>query len=411
MENTADDPWYYFAYDEGWRIVATYRAADTSPKEQFVYHNAGLDGYGGSSAIDGMILRDKDANTAWIAASDGTLDERVYSSQNWRGDRVALIDDSADLVEEDRYSANGVPFGLPAGDADSDGDVDSADLTQIQTWIDGPTYDVRGDLDLDGDVDATDKTAATNNQGTTLGWGNLSASGVDNRKGYGGYELDPVLAYTTWHVRNRVLISDLGRWITRDPAGYVGGINLYQYVSSNPLVATDPQGLVTYWGGGPIGDYGRRTPPDPIPPPGSNLPLVPCGARRPAPQPIAPPGSGPGFAFGAAGFAIPLEGAAGTGVGISGIAATGVGVVVVGACTIGYLLNEIRKANKDTARFREKLRRPMPPPRRICETAYLACLETQIADGDFGDRCFNCRNKCYATGIWPVTTWDGKPCI
>ena len=44
--------------------------------------HAGLGGYGGSSAIDGVILCDKDANSAWSAASDCTLEERVYYCQN-----------------------------------------------------------------------------------------------------------------------------------------------------------------------------------------------------------------------------------------------------------------------------------------------------------------------------------------
>ena len=42
-------------------------------KEQFVYHNSGLHGAGGSGYIDAVILRDRDANTAWETASDGTL--------------------------------------------------------------------------------------------------------------------------------------------------------------------------------------------------------------------------------------------------------------------------------------------------------------------------------------------------
>ncbi len=62
-----------------------------------------------------MILRDKDANIAWSAASDGTLEERIYYCLNWRGDVVALIDDTADQVEQVRYSSYGVPFGLPMG--------------------------------------------------------------------------------------------------------------------------------------------------------------------------------------------------------------------------------------------------------------------------------------------------------
>jgi len=35
----------------------------------------------------------------------------------------------------------------------------------------------------------------------------------------------------------------LGRWIERDPAGYVDGPNLYAYVSGNPAVSVDPTGL------------------------------------------------------------------------------------------------------------------------------------------------------------------------
>ena len=242
VENTSDDPWYYFAYDERWRIVATFRDDDTDPKEQFVYHNAGPDGRGSSSYIDTVILRDKDANTAWSAASDGTLEERIYYCHNWRGDVSVLITDTGKMVEWVKYSAYGVPFGLPVGDVDSDGDVDTADTDQIQTWIDTPTYMVRADLDLDGDVDTTDKTIASNNSGTSLGWGVLSD--VGNRKGYAGYELDDALlaAYSLYHVRNRVLNSDLGRWLTRDPLEYVDGANLYAYVQSNPITGTDPTG-------------------------------------------------------------------------------------------------------------------------------------------------------------------------
>ncbi len=181
------------------------------------------------------------------------------------------------------------------GDQDSDGDLDSADVTAIQGWFPSP-YDVRADLDLDGGVTASDATLASNASPITLGWGNLSDRG--NRKGYGGYELDPVLSYTTWHVRRRVLISDLGRWLTRDPIGYVGGMNLYQYGSSNPLGNIDPFGLLPPpGGGGPLPGGGRRPVPETIFPPGYGFELqfVPCATSRPIPDPIAPPRSGLGF--------------------------------------------------------------------------------------------------------------------
>ena len=43
-------------------------------------------------------------------------------------------------------------------------------------------------------------------------------------------------------MRNRYYSPVLGRWISRDPIGYEGGINLYEYVVSNSAVYTDPSG-------------------------------------------------------------------------------------------------------------------------------------------------------------------------
>lgn len=42
--------------------------------------------------------------------------------------------------------------------------------------------------------------------------------------------------------RNRWFDSQLGRWLTRDPIGYEGGGNLYEYVKSKVIVAFDPFG-------------------------------------------------------------------------------------------------------------------------------------------------------------------------
>lgn len=42
---------------------------------------------------------------------------------------------------------------------------------------------------------------------------------------------------------------DTGRWLSRDPIGYAGGDNLYEYCGDNPIGGIDPGGT----GGSAIG--------------------------------------------------------------------------------------------------------------------------------------------------------------
>jgi len=45
-----------------------------------------------------------------------------------------------------------------------------------------------------------------------------------------------------YYVRNRTYSPTLGRWIQRDPIGYSGGINLYEYVGGRAANKADPNG-------------------------------------------------------------------------------------------------------------------------------------------------------------------------
>jgi RHS repeat-associated protein len=45
------------------------------------------------------------------------------------------------------------------------------------------------------------------------------------------------------YCQNRYYDPANGRWVTRDPIGYAGGVNLYGYCESGPVGATDPWGL------------------------------------------------------------------------------------------------------------------------------------------------------------------------
>jgi hypothetical protein len=188
--------------------------------------------FGRSSYIDAMVLRDRDADELWDAASDGVLEQRHYLCQNWRNDTALVATDAGALVENVKFSGYGNSFNAPAGDVNSDGAWDSTDAGLIGG---GGGYDVNKDIDMDGSVGAGDLTAADAVTGGyhTEGRGVLSAEEVFIRKGYAGYELDPVLTGSDGiaflhHVRHRVLSSYTGRWNTRpDAASMPNAANIY----------------------------------------------------------------------------------------------------------------------------------------------------------------------------------------
>ena len=70
-----------------------------------------------------------------------------------------------------------------------------------------------------------------------------------------------VSATRLYFVRNRMFLTDaegssVGRWLQRDPIGYEGGINLYEYVGGRAVVGLDPMGLAYLQGVGPIHEMG-----------------------------------------------------------------------------------------------------------------------------------------------------------
>jgi RHS repeat-associated protein len=66
-------------------------------------------------------------------------------------------------------------------------------------------------------------------------------NGLDWRHGFAGYLYDTHLG--VYHVRARTYDPRLGRWLQRDPIGYAGGWNLYEYTNGDPLSFVDPFGL------------------------------------------------------------------------------------------------------------------------------------------------------------------------
>ncbi len=76
-------------------------------------------------------------------------------------------------------------------------------------------------------------------------WTTATSSANANTTLYTGRELD--LATGLYYYRARYYSAELGRFVTQDPIGYEGGINLYEYVGGSPVSHTDPSGLWLGW--------------------------------------------------------------------------------------------------------------------------------------------------------------------
>jgi RHS repeat-associated protein len=147
---------------------------------------------------------------------------------------VAIVNQNAVLIERtscDATSGAGNARHHRMSDLNGDGATTTADRNILRNtnWGD---YGV-GDLNRDGIVDSADLAMLDNDTGGALPAGQLSAgaSGTDNIIGYAGYifnaEIPGAGLYT---VRHRHYAPDLGRWLSRDPLGYVDGMSLYEYV-------------------------------------------------------------------------------------------------------------------------------------------------------------------------------------
>jgi RHS repeat-associated protein len=73
----------------------------------------------------------------------------------------------------------------------------------------------------------------------------ISSSAIANSITYTGREFDAETGL--YHYRNRYYHAQLGRFLSRDPIGHSGGLNLYGYVGNAPLHFADPFGLKR-WG-------------------------------------------------------------------------------------------------------------------------------------------------------------------
>ncbi|RNC81192.1 MAG: hypothetical protein ED559_05165 [Phycisphaera sp.] len=215
----------------------------------FVHERTGQFYYG-DGGIDDACYRRIDAN-ADADYTDST-DSHWYLLRDIQGSVVAVVDETGALHERVHYDPWGqARYSWPGDfDGDGDGDVDATDggyytALTLPVAITNSSYNADLDLDFDGDIDLNDQTLFnTAGYKSALPAGSVSdRTGPDNPFGYASYLHRPET--NLYLARHRHYDPIDGRWISRDPLIYRDGMNLYQYVRSNPSRFSDSSGLHT----------------------------------------------------------------------------------------------------------------------------------------------------------------------
>ena len=200
-----------------------------------------------------------------IAVYDADTDAEYYYLLKELYTVAGLADAAGEIVELYDYDNYGavktyVPDQALAGkgDYDQDSDVDLIDFIRFQTCFTGDGGGLGEpdsgcevfDFDTDDDVDLTDLQAFwTCFAGPGARGGAMTPSALSvsmlNPYCFTGRRLDFIDTGNRqlYHYRARTYDPLHGRFNQRDPAGYVDGMNLYEYVGSTPLGTTDPLGL------------------------------------------------------------------------------------------------------------------------------------------------------------------------
>jgi RHS repeat-associated protein len=204
--------------------------------------------------IDDLVMRRLDRNLDSDFADAGeafhTLTDHMFSVR-------AVTEPNPNAVghlvrERFEYDSYGMPQQRHVADFTDDGQIDSGDLSIfVAAFMAG---EVGADLTLDGQVDSGDLAIAINwmvlapPPSVPDGWLSVPAHGVEGGTGsdlaigFDGYRFN--LETSQYEVRHRVLDPQLGRWLQRDPAGFLGlSWSLYQFALGMPAILTDPSGL------------------------------------------------------------------------------------------------------------------------------------------------------------------------
>jgi RHS repeat-associated protein len=249
------------------RAKVNYNMVGTSPDQQrTMYYNpswqlieeAVTDDYGtvdaadryvqylwGSRGLNDIVLR-RESRDLTNDTPDVTYELERYYCTDPQFTPVAIVKPQTGETRQPVSFLSYTPYGKvkhqPYCDIDGDGEVGYSDWMYVNQHLSTAEFGDT-DTDMDGDTDTNDWMRVNQNwDGDAVPDGTLSDPiDEDNIIGYCGYIFNS--EFSTYTARNRIYDPDLGRWLRRDPLGYVDGSNVYQYVSGRPMSLVDVFGL------------------------------------------------------------------------------------------------------------------------------------------------------------------------
>ena len=234
-------------YNDGWQLLeeridgeTPFQAAPDSDTDRHLQYVWGV------RYIDDILVHREDDD------ADGGYEYHWYHLTDVQYSNVALLNHTARIEERVRYDAYGKAYHSWGADVNGDRVVNINDTNDVNSGahygkgIHESGYEAELDLNRSGYVDVVDLIQVNSSYETALAEGVLSADDYGNTIGFSSYVYN--VHTELYLVRFRCYDTALGRWIERDPLGYIDGMNVYEYVRGQPLTAVDPYGLVGWFG-------------------------------------------------------------------------------------------------------------------------------------------------------------------
>ena len=256
VANSADlDSTYHYYYD-GQSMVEVRVGSNDYLVRQYVWGNLAFEGQYIDELVQIAVARSVGSSRSFNV---------FYALQDANFNVLGVVNRDGELVERYEYT----PYGQRTvyshqswlyGDANGDGQVTGGDLTTYQqNFGDTDPFNHDGDANGDGQVTGADNILIQQQFNKTLP----------------SYANDPLVSYPTLgtfrgphngatlvalcdighqglmhdeetglvYNRARILHPKIGRFMQRDPLGYLDGMSLYEYVRTQPLRLRDPFGL------------------------------------------------------------------------------------------------------------------------------------------------------------------------